>query len=134
MRGLATDDPAVISRFYEWLSTPRRVAAVHSCKWAEILVSGVWAGALAIVRSQAWELAGSVGGTPQNGVTKTDFLVCGYQDLWKLAAGETKSHKLRHAEELHAAGQPIEVLTRTRLLSHAPRSRVVVASCLGRWA
>jgi DNA polymerase-3 subunit epsilon len=69
-------------------------------------------GALAIVRSQAWELLGSVGGTPQDGVTKkTDFLVCGYQDLWKLAAGETKSHKFRRAEELHVAGQPIELLT-----------------------
>jgi DNA polymerase-3 subunit epsilon len=69
-------------------------------------------GALAMVRSQAWELVGTAGGVPQDGVTKkTDFLVCGYQDLWKLAAGETKSHKLRRAEELHAAGQPIEILT-----------------------
>jgi DNA polymerase-3 subunit epsilon len=64
-----------------------------------------------MVRSQAWELVAAVGGTPQDGVTKkTDFLVCGYQDLWKLAAGETKSHKLRRAEELHAAGQPIEIM------------------------
>ena len=69
-------------------------------------------GALAMVRSQAWQLVASVGGTPQDGVTKkTDFLVCGYQDVLKLAAGETKSHKFRRAEELHAAGQPIELLT-----------------------
>jgi DNA polymerase-3 subunit epsilon len=64
-----------------------------------------------MVRRQAWELVAAVGGTPQAGVTKkTDFIVCGYQDLWKLAAGETKSHKLRRAEELHAAGQPIEIV------------------------
>jgi DNA polymerase-3 subunit epsilon len=69
-------------------------------------------GELAMVRSQAWQLVGAAGGTPQDGVTKkTDFLVCGYQDLWKLAAGESKSHKLRRAEELHAAGQPIELMT-----------------------
>jgi DNA polymerase-3 subunit epsilon len=68
-------------------------------------------GALAMVRSQAWQLVGAAGGTPQDGVTKkTDFLVCGYQDIWKLAAGESKSHKFRRAEELHAAGQPIEIL------------------------
>lgn len=69
-------------------------------------------GELVMVRREAWQLVADAGGTPQDGVTKkTDFLVCGYQDLWKLAAGETKSHKLRHAEELHAAGQPIEIVT-----------------------
>lgn len=51
------------------------------------------------------------GGRPQDGVTKkTDFLVCGYQDLWKLAVGESRSRKLGRAEELHAEGQPIEIL------------------------
>jgi len=65
-----------------------------------------------MVRREAWQLVADAGGTPQDGVTKkTDYLVCGYQDLWKLAAGKTKSHKLRHAEELHAAGQPIELLS-----------------------
>ena len=65
-----------------------------------------------MVRREAWNLVAAAGGTPQDGVTKkTDFLVCGYQDLWKLAAGESKSHKLRRAEELHADGQSIEILT-----------------------
>jgi DNA polymerase III epsilon subunit-like protein len=68
-------------------------------------------GELAMVRREAWQLVAAAGGTPQDGVTKkTDFLVCGYQDVWKLAAGESKSHKLRRAEELHADGQPIEIL------------------------
>lgn len=69
-------------------------------------------GELAMVRREAWQHVAACGGTPQDGVTKkTDYLVCGYQDAWKLAAGETKSHKLRKAEELHAGGQPIEILT-----------------------
>jgi SAM-dependent methyltransferase len=33
------DDPT----FYEWISDRRRLAAVHSTKWTEILTSGVWA-------------------------------------------------------------------------------------------
>lgn len=69
-------------------------------------------GELAMVRREAWQHVAARGGTPQDGVTKkTDYLVCGYQDAWKLAAGETKSHKLRRAEELHTDGQPIEILT-----------------------
>jgi DNA polymerase-3 subunit epsilon len=69
-------------------------------------------GELAMVRREARHLVAAAGGTPQDGVTKkTNFLVCGYQDVWKLAAGESKSHKLRRAEELHADGQPIEILT-----------------------
>lgn len=31
--------------------------------------------------------------------------------MLRLAAGESKSDKLRRAEELHAQGQPIEILT-----------------------
>jgi DNA polymerase-3 subunit epsilon len=69
-------------------------------------------GELAMVRREAGALIAASGGTPQDRPTKeTDFLVCGYQDMLKLAQGETKSHKLRYAEELHAAGQPIEILT-----------------------
>jgi DNA polymerase-3 subunit epsilon len=69
-------------------------------------------GELAMVRWEAWHLVASVGGVPQDGVTKkTNFLVCGYQDIWKLAIGESKSHKLRRAEELYAAGQPLEIIT-----------------------
>jgi DNA polymerase-3 subunit epsilon len=88
-----------------------------------------------MVRSQAWQLVGSVGGAPQDGVTReTDFLVCGYQDLLKLAARETKSHKFRRAEELHAAGQPIELLTERdfyRML-HEAGSSSLPASVVGR--
>jgi DNA polymerase III epsilon subunit-like protein len=72
----------------------------------------VFTGALAMVRRDAWRLTASAGGTPEESVTKkTDYLVCGLQDVWKLAAGETKSQKLRKAEQLHAGGQPIEILT-----------------------
>ena len=69
-------------------------------------------GELAMVRREAWQHVAARGGTPQDSVTKkTDLLVCGYQDAWKLAAGDTKSHKLQKAEALHAAGQSIEILT-----------------------
>lgn len=72
----------------------------------------VFTGELAMVRRQAWQLVASVGGQPAANVTaKTNLLVCGYQDMYKLASGETKSHKLRRAEELHAQGRPIEILT-----------------------
>lgn len=72
----------------------------------------VFTGALAMVRREAWRLVAGLGGTPEGNVTtETDYLVCGYQDAWKLAVGETKSRKLRKAEELHANGQPIEILT-----------------------
>jgi 2-polyprenyl-3-methyl-5-hydroxy-6-metoxy-1,4-benzoquinol methylase len=53
MRKLAGDDGRAVGRFYEWLSTRRRVGAIHSYKWAEILVNGVWAAA--IVRALAPE-------------------------------------------------------------------------------
>jgi DNA polymerase-3 subunit epsilon len=69
-------------------------------------------GELVMVRRAAWQLVAEAGGQPEANVTKkTNMLVCGYQDMIKLAAGETKSHKLRRAEELHAEGQPIEILT-----------------------
>jgi hypothetical protein len=40
-----------------------------------------------------------------------DFLVCGYQDLVKLARGQAKSNKFRRAEALQAEGQPLEFLS-----------------------
>jgi len=46
MRKLGGDDRRAVVRFYDWLSTRRRVGAIHSSKWAEILVSGVWAAAV----------------------------------------------------------------------------------------
>jgi DNA polymerase-3 subunit epsilon len=72
----------------------------------------VFTGEMAMVRRIAWQLVAEVGGIPADSVTKkTDFLVCGYQDLMKLAHGETKSGKLRRAERLQAEGQPLEFLT-----------------------
>jgi DNA polymerase III subunit epsilon len=45
------------------------------------------------------------------GVTrKTDLLVTGFQDLTKLARGESKSAKLRKAERLIAEGRPVEIV------------------------
>ncbi|MFL5954515.1 MAG: exonuclease domain-containing protein [Gaiellaceae bacterium] len=68
-------------------------------------------GELAMVRRQAWQLIAAAGGQPADGVTKkTDFLVCGYQDLYKLSAGETKSSKLRYAEQLRTEEQKIEII------------------------
>lgn len=72
----------------------------------------VFTGELAMVRRAAWQLVAEGGGQPEADVTKhTNMLVCGYQDMYKLAAGETKSSKLRRAERLHAVGQPIEILS-----------------------
>jgi DNA polymerase-3 subunit epsilon len=68
-------------------------------------------GELAMVRRQAWHLIADAGGQPAEGVTrKTDFLVCGYQDLYRLADGESKSSKLRKAEHLRSEGQEIEII------------------------
>jgi DNA polymerase III epsilon subunit-like protein len=72
----------------------------------------VFTGELAMVRRAAWLLVAEAGGQPEAGVTKrTHMLVCGYQDMLRLAAGQTKSAKLRKAEQLHAGGQPLEILT-----------------------
>lgn len=72
----------------------------------------MFTGELAMVRRDAWRLVAERGGIPADNVTKrTDYLVCGYQDLLRLADGETKSHKFRRAEELRADGHAIEFLT-----------------------
>jgi DNA polymerase-3 subunit epsilon len=69
-------------------------------------------GQLAMVRRQAWSFVAAAGGQPADSVTqKTDFLVCGYQDMFRLAMGESKSQKLRRAEQLHAEGATIEILS-----------------------
>lgn len=71
----------------------------------------VFTGELAMPRRIAWQLVAASGSIPSNSVTKkTDFLVCGFQDLVKLARGHTKSNKLRRAEALQAEGQPLELL------------------------
>jgi NAD-dependent DNA ligase len=72
----------------------------------------VFTGELAMPRRVAWQLVAASGGMPSNSITKkTDLLVCGYQDLVKLARGQTKSNKFRRAEELQAEGQPLEFLS-----------------------
>lgn len=72
----------------------------------------VFTGELAMPRRQAWQLVANAGGQPAETVTKrTDFLVCGYQDLLRLSDDQNKSGKLRKAEALHLAGQPVEFLT-----------------------
>lgn len=82
-------------------------------------------GELALVRAQAQRLVAEFGGQPANGVTRqTDLLVCGYQDIVKLATGQSKSAKLRKAEQLHADGQPLEIITEAdffRMLDGEPR-------------
>ena len=72
----------------------------------------VFTGELAMPRRQAWQLVANAGGQPAENVTKrTDFLVCGYQDLLRLSDDQNKSGKVRKAEALHLAGQPVEFLT-----------------------
>jgi DNA polymerase-3 subunit epsilon len=87
----------------------------------------VFTGELAMLRRAAWLFVAEAGGQPEPGVTKrTNMLVCGYQDMYKLAAGETKSSKLRKAEQLHATGNEIEIVTERdffRLLESVERTR-----------
>ncbi|WP_181813577.1 exonuclease domain-containing protein [Gaiella occulta] len=72
----------------------------------------VFTGELAMVRRNAWQAVAAAGGQPSNNVSKkTNMLICGYQDMLKLAVGKTKSHKLQRVEELHADGEHIEILT-----------------------
>jgi DNA polymerase-3 subunit epsilon len=71
----------------------------------------VFTGELAMPRRIVWQLVAASGGVPSNSVSKkTDYLVCGYQDLVKLARGQSKSSKFRRAEVLQADGQPLEFL------------------------
>lgn len=72
----------------------------------------VFTGEMAIVRSQAQQMVVNVGGRVTGSVTKkTDFLVTGYQDVSKLAAGQKKSGKLRKAEALVADGEDVQIIT-----------------------
>jgi DNA polymerase III epsilon subunit-like protein len=69
-------------------------------------------GELAIPRREAQQLIANAGGIPADNITrKTDYLVCGDQDLLKLGAGQTKSSKLRKAESLCAQGCGIEIIS-----------------------
>jgi DNA polymerase III epsilon subunit-like protein len=68
-------------------------------------------GALAIPRREAMQAVVDCGGTASLGVTKkTELLVTGFQDLTKLAEGQSQSAKLRKAQELVAKGLPIEIV------------------------
>jgi DNA polymerase III epsilon subunit-like protein len=74
-------------------------------------------GALSIPRREAMQAVVDRGAVATRGVTrKTDILVTGFQDLTRLAAGESKSAKLRKAEELRATGRPIEIITEADLI------------------
>ena len=69
--------------------------------------------ALTILRSEAADLAASVGCEVDHGVTKrTTILVVGDQDIERLA-GHDKSSKHRKAEELIRKGQPIRIIRET---------------------
>jgi DNA polymerase-3 subunit epsilon len=68
-------------------------------------------GALAIPRREAQQAAVDRGAIASRGVTRhTEVLVAGFQDLAKLARGESKSAKLRRAEALLGEGREIEIL------------------------
>lgn len=75
--------------------------------YGEVLV---FTGALGILRSEAADLAATLGCQVAAGVTKkTTMLVVGDQDLQRLA-GHKKSTKHRKAEELISQGAPIRIL------------------------
>jgi DNA polymerase III subunit epsilon len=73
----------------------------------------VFTGALSLSRTEAADLASQVGMAVKAGVTRqTTHLVVGDQDLTVLA-GHAKSSKHRKAEELQAAGHPIQIIGET---------------------
>ncbi len=73
----------------------------------------VFTGALAIARSEAADLAASIGCEVAAGVTKkTTLLVVGDTDVQRLA-GHEKSSKHRRAEELITQGLPLRIVRET---------------------
>lgn len=75
--------------------------------YGEVLV---FTGSLSIPRSEAADLAASVGCRVDGSVTKrTTLLVVGDEDIERLA-GHDKSSKHRKAEELIHSGQPIRII------------------------
>lgn len=73
----------------------------------------MFTGSLQLLRTEAADLAASVGCKVDNGVTKrTTLLVVGDQDVSKLN-GYEKSGKHRKAEELAALGQRIRIIRET---------------------
>lgn len=73
----------------------------------------VFTGALgAMTRIEAAQFVVNAGGKPLGSVsTKTDYLVCGAQDIRRFAPGATESSKLRRFGELRADGVPIEAIS-----------------------
>ena len=82
----------------------------------------VFTGALEIVRSEAADLAASIGCSVASGVTKkTSLLVVGDQDISRLA-GKEKSSKHLKAEKLISKGQKIRIIKESdfkELVRHA---------------
>lgn len=78
----------------------------------------VFTGTLAsMTRGRAAQLVANVGGHFRNGVTKkTNYLVTGFQDFWKLAEGATESNKERKAQALIAAGVDMEIIPEDEFL------------------
>lgn len=88
----------------------RRDGNTDGSLYGEVIV---FTGALAIPRSEAADLAASVGCAVDSGVTrKTTLLVAGDLDVQRLA-GHEKSSKHRKAEDLAAKGQPIRIIRET---------------------
>jgi len=64
-----------------------------------------------MTRREAFQAVLDTGGRPADGVTKaTNLLVCGEQDIGKLAAGATMSYKLKKATDLRLKGLDIELI------------------------
>lgn len=96
-------DPAASNRS----SAAKREGNPEGPLYGEVLV---FTGVLEIPRSEAAEIAASIGCQVASGVTKnTTLLVVGDQDITQLA-GHEKSSKHRKAEELIAKGVPIRIL------------------------
>jgi DNA polymerase-3 subunit epsilon len=74
--------------------------------------SFVFTGAMiALTRSNAEHLVKQVGGCPRMSVSKkTDYLVCGVQDLRMLNNAESESSKLRTAKSLRESGAAIQII------------------------
>jgi DNA polymerase-3 subunit epsilon len=73
--------------------------------------SVAFTGALSIPRREAMQAVVDHGAIASRGVTRrTNLLVTGFQDLTRLAGGESKSEKLRKAENLLAEGRDIEII------------------------
>ncbi len=63
-------------------------------------------------RRQAFSIVSKFQGTPSESVNQsTSILVTGWQDITRLAAGESESSKLRKAKKMRDEGHGIEIIT-----------------------